>query len=286
MKRIVGVIAALASLLATSAYAAPPPVVYNWTGFYAGANVGYSFGSSSTTQSFNESVTGALLSASSSRFDMDGVIGGGQAGYNWQRMNWVFGFETDIQGSGQRGNTGAVCAAGVLVTPPFNGACTPGHIGDTAPFNTAGLPVNFDLSQKLEWFGTVRGRVGATFTPTVLGYVTGGLAYGEVSTYGAFSGTNITGANGTNTVILTPVAGAFANRETRAGWTIGAGVEGVIGANWTAKIEYLYIDLGTVSGSFVTNVTAPSGNPVAIRYSSHITDNILRVGFNYRFGGP
>ena len=103
MKRIVGVIAALASLLATSAYAAPPPPppVYNWTGFYAGANVGYSFGSSSTTQSFNDSVTGALLSASSSRFDMDGVIGGGQAGYNWQRMNWVFGFETDIQGSGQ-----------------------------------------------------------------------------------------------------------------------------------------------------------------------------------------
>ncbi len=285
MQRIVGVIAALASMLATSAYAAPP-VVYNWIGFYAGANVGYSFGSSSTTQSFNDAVSGALLSASSSRFDMDGVIGGGQAGYNWQRMNWVFGFETDIQGSAQRGGTGAVCAAGTLAAPPFNGACTPGHIGDTAPFNTPGLPVNFDLSHKLEWFGTVRGRVGMTVTPTVLAYVTGGLAYGEVSTYGAFSGTNITGPNGTNTVILTPVAGAFANRDTRVGGTIGVGVEGVIGANWTAKAEYLYIDLGTVSGSFVTNVTAPSGNPVAIRYSSHITDNILRIGFNYRLGGP
>lgn len=285
MKQIAGVVAALASLLATSAYAAPP-AVYNWTGFYLGGNVGYSFGSSSTTQSFHDAASGVLLSASSSRFDMDGGIGGVQAGYNWQRMNWVFGFETDFQGSGQRGNTTAVCAGGTLVAPPFNGACTPGHIGDTAPFHTPGFPVNFDLSQKLEWFGTVRGRVGATLTPTVLGYVTGGLAYGEVSTYGAVNGINVTGPNGTNVVILTPVAGAFANRETRAGWTIGAGVEGVIGANWTAKVEYLYIDLGTVSGSFVTPITAPSGNPVTVRYSSHITDNILRVGFNYRFAGP
>jgi len=81
----------------------------------------------------------------------------------------------------------------------------------------------------------------------------------------------------TNTVILTPVAASFSNRSTRAGWTIGAGLEGMIGGNWTAKIEYLYIDLGNVSGSFVTPITAPSGAPVTVRYTSHITDNILRV---------
>lgn len=285
MKWMSAGIAALASVLATSAFAAPP-VPYSWNGFYIGVNAGYSWGNSSTTQSFHDTVSGAFLSSSRNRFDMDGGIGGAQAGYNWQQQNWLFGVEADIQASGQKGNIGAVCAGGALVTAPFNGACTPGHIGDTAPFNTAGLPVNFDISQKLEWFGTFRGRIGGLFTPTVLGYVTGGLAYGEISTNGAVSGTNITGPNGTNTVILTPAAGAFSNRDSRAGWTIGAGLEGQIGLNWTAKIEYLYIDLGTVSGSFLTPISAPGGAPVTVRYSSHITDNILRVGVNYRFGGP
>jgi outer membrane immunogenic protein len=285
MKRIFLGIVAFASWTATSAYAAPP-AVYNWNGFYAGLNVGFSWGSSSTTQSFNDGASGALLSATSGRFDMDGAIGGGQAGYNWQRLNWVFGFETDLQASGQSGSGRAICAGGTLAAQPFNGACTPGHVGDTAPFHTPGLPVIFDLSQKLEWFGTVRGRVGSLFTPTVLGYVTGGLAYGEISTAGAVSGTNITGPQGTNIVILTPVAASFGDRSTRVGWTIGAGLEGMIGGNWTAKVEYLYVDLGNISGSFVTPVIAPSGAPVTVRYSSHITDNILRVGFNYRLGGP
>jgi outer membrane immunogenic protein len=288
MKRIFFGIVAIASSLATSVLAAPPapPAVYNWNGFYAGLNVGYSWGSSGTTQTFNDTLSGVLLSSSNSRFDMNGGIGGGQAGYNWQRMNWVFGLETDIQGSSQRGGTRAVCAGGTLVAAQFNGACTPGHIGDTADFNTPGLSVPSDLSQKLEWFGTFRGRVGSTLTPTILAYVTGGLAYGEVSATNTVSGINITGNQGTNNVILTPVAASFSSRSTRTGWTIGAGFEGVIGANWTAKIEYLYIDLGDISGSFVTPITAPSGAPVTVRYASHITDNILRVGLNYRFGGP
>ncbi|HKU08082.1 MAG TPA: outer membrane beta-barrel protein [Bradyrhizobium sp.] len=285
MKPIFFGLVALVSSIATGAYGAPA-AVYNWNGFYAGLNVGYSWGSSSTTQSFSDSTSGALLSATSGRFDMDGVIGGGQAGYNWQRMNWVFGFEADIQASAQSGSGRGICAGGTLAARPFNGACTPGHVGDTTPFDTPGLPVNFDLSQKLEWFGTVRGRLGSLFTPTILGYVTGGLAYGEVSSTGSVSGTNITGQQGTNTVILTPVSALFGDRSTRAGWTIGAGLEGVVNGNWTAKIEYLYIDLGNISGSFVTPITAPSGAPVTVRYTSHITDNILRVGFNYRFGGP
>jgi len=54
----------------------------------------------------------------------------------------------------------------------------------------------------------------------------------------------------------------------------------VIGGNWTAKLEYLYVDLGTVSSSY----TLPSTN--VISYGSHVTDNVLRVGVNYKFGGP
>jgi outer membrane immunogenic protein len=70
------------------------------------------------------------------------------------------------------------------------------------------------------------------------------------------------------------------------GWAVGAGVEGVVSGNWTAKIEYLYIDLRNVSGSFTTPIVAPSGAFLTSSYTSHITDNILRVGLNYKLGSP
>jgi outer membrane immunogenic protein len=147
--------------------------------------------------------------------------------------------------------------------------------------------VTNSLSEKIEWFGTVRGRIGPTITPTILAYVTGGLAYGEVKASDTVTGTNLVGAQGVNTPpTAVPVAASFGNSSTRIGWTVGAGLEGAIGGNWTAKIEYLYIDLGNISGSFVTPIIAPSGNFVTASYNSHITDNVLRVGVNYRFAGP
>jgi outer membrane immunogenic protein len=303
MKRMLIGIATVSSLLATSAFAADLPVrtytkapvyvepIYDWTGFYVGGNVGYSWGRSNSTLTLSDATSGAILSSTPSKFDMNGVIGGGGIGYNWQRDKWVFGLEADIQGSGQKGSTSAVCAGGTptLLTTiaAVSSACAQGHFGDTAPFNVVAFPVTNGLSESLEWFGTFRGRIGATFTPTIIGYVTGGLAYGEVRTTDTVSGTTIVGVNGTNgPTTLVPVAGSFSNSSLRAGWTLGVGVEGVISGNWTAKLEYLYIDLGNVSGSFVTPLVAPSGAFVAASYSSHITDNILRVGVNYKWGGP
>jgi len=147
----------------------------------------------------------------------------------------------------------APLAGGALTSvAPLNSTCSTGHIGDTTPFNVAAFPVTSDISQKLNWFGTVRGRIGPTVTPTLLVYVTGGLAFGEITTTNTVAGTNITGAQGTNVFTLTPVAGSASSSTTRVGWTIGAGIEGVVSGNWTAKLEYLYVDLGDVSGSFVT----------------------------------
>jgi opacity protein-like surface antigen len=123
----------------------------------------------------------------------------------------------------------------------LNSACSTGHIGDTTPFNVAAFPVPSDISQKLNWFRTVRGRIGPTVTPTVLVYVTGGLAYGEITTTNTVASTNITGSQGTNVFTLTPVAGSASSTTTRVGWTIGAGIEGVVSGNWTAKLEYLYV---------------------------------------------
>ena len=260
---------ALAAMVATSAasaadLAARPytkaPVlepIYNWTGFYVGGNVGYSWGRSSDTSTLTNGA-GAVLFTSADRANMDGVIGGGQIGYNWQVQNWVWGLEADIQGSGQKGSRAYLCPTGVC-TPPF---------GVIAVFPGPAVPVSLD--QKLEWFGTVRGRVGVLATPQVLFYATGGLAYGEVKN--------------TATIGLVPVT--FSNSDTRVGYTVGAGVEGVIGGNWTAKLEYLWVDLGRTSGSFVTALPALGGGVLSSNYSSRITDNIVRVGVNYKFGGP
>ena len=298
MKHLLIGISAAASLLATGAFAADlpmkaPPVytkapvydpIYDWTGFYVGGNVGYSWGNSKSTLSLVDPGSGATLTSTATKFHMDGIVGGGQIGYNWQRERWVFGLEADIQGTGQAGNGSAVCAGGTATV--LSSACAVGHTGDTAPFNVPAFPVNSTLAQSLDWFGTVRGRIGYTMTPTILGYVTGGLAYGSVGSTDVVSGVNITGPQGVNGSTSTPFLAAFSNSTLRVGWTLGAGVEGVISGNWTARLEYLYVDLGDVSGSFTTPLIAPSGALAVGSYSSHITDNILRVGVNYKFSGP
>jgi outer membrane immunogenic protein len=197
----------------------------------------------------------------------------------------VFGLEADIQGSAQKGSTNAACAGGSLAAPPasLSSACSVGHTGDTAPFNVAALPVNVSLSESLDWFGTVRGRIGPTLTPMLVGYVTGGLAYGQVSVTNSVTGTNLVGPQGVNGVLVVPVAASLSSTTTKFGWTIGVGLEGVITGNWTGKVEFLHVDLGTVSGSFLTPVVAPGGALVVNSYSSHITDDIVRVGINYQF---
>lgn len=296
MTRTLLVASAIAIVLAPGAFAAdlaaphlytkaPPLAVdpgYNWSGFYAGLNVGYGWGRSSTTADFIDSRSGTVLSSSAGAFDLNGTIGGGQIGYNWQRDMFVVGLEADFQGGGQKGRFDALCAGapdGVQ-----DGVCTPGHRGDNT-FDPA-LPVAFNLTQKLDWFGTVRGRLGVAVTPRVLFYGTGGLAYGRVSTSGSVSAINVTGSPGSgDNLAFTPVAASFSSTTTRVGWSAGAGIEGAFADNWSARLEYLYVDLGTMSGSLTTPVIALSGAPLAIGYRSHITDNILRFGVNYRFSG-
>ena len=248
-------------------YKAPPPAVevWSWSGFYIGANIGYSWGRSDTSVNFTNGA-GTLLFASSNKFNLNGVIGGGQIGVNWQNGNWVLGIEADIQGTGQKGSFDVVCPTGVCAAP----------FGIIALF--PGGPVTASVNQKLRWLGTVRGRLGVTLAPTVLAYVTGGLAVGGVTTDIAVSG-----ATGT-----TPVAAAFSSDTTKAGWTVGGGLEARLGGNWTGKVEYLYVDLRSISGGpFVTPVAALGGGFVSTSFNSRITDNIVRVGLNYKFGpGP
>jgi outer membrane immunogenic protein len=224
----------------------PPP--YSWTGFYVGGNIGYSWGhfDGSWEVLGPPIIPSAVPSGSGS---VDGVIGGGQIGYNWQvNDTWLLGVEADFQGSGQKGSFSNVTA--------FPGTFTPGVLNEET---------------KLSWFGTVRGRIGVLLSPTFLVYGTGGLAYGRIKLDGdAFEAT-------------CPCHIPFKDEATKTGWTAGGGVEGAFPntRNWTWKVEYLYMDLnGTLSQTLFDNVDY-------VRFytgrSENFTDNIVRAGVNYRF---
>jgi outer membrane immunogenic protein len=180
----------------------PPAPACVWCGWYIGANVGGSWGDARS--SFDAPGFPAFFSDST---HPDGVIGGGQLGYNWQTGNVVFGIETDIQGSGQRGSD----TLAALATP----------LG----------AISLTQEDKQSWFGTTRGRLGyAPSGANWLLYGTGGLAYGDVSS--AFT-------------LTTPLGTAsVSNSTTRVGWTGGGGLEYMFLPSWSFKVEYLYMDLG------------------------------------------
>jgi outer membrane immunogenic protein len=228
------------------------PLVYDWTGFYLGANVGVSAGVTPITQ------TSTFLPApptppginNQSTHNLFGVIGGGQLGYNRQFGRFVVGIEGDIQASGQRSDQSC------LTFCDFN--------------FMAPAAVQFDdVQQRIPWFATVRPRVGYASGP-VLFYVTGGVAIANIRT--SYSTTE-----------FTPFSGEAS--DTRAGAVAGAGIEAALIGNWTAKIEYLYLDFGNLTDTFIYG---PAAFPAAFRsdVSGHVVDHIGRVGVNYRFGDP
>ncbi len=201
-----------------------------WTGFYAGLNVGGAFGSS------RNAFTIAGFGLPTFNTPLQGVVGGGEAGYNWQTGPWVLGLEANFDGSGLRGSRTAPCL------PSLCGA------------------FGASYAQSLPWLGTLRPRVGYALGNWLL-YATGGGALGQVDT-------NATAAVGSFV--------ATDNRsQTRGGWTLGGGVEVELMAGWSAKIEYLYVDLGGRTTTYLLN--PPISNV------SRFTANVITAGVNYHF---
>ena len=241
-----------------AAYGTPIEAPWTWTGFYVGGTIGYGWGKSSTDTVFSDPATAGQLFATNGSRKLEGAIGGAQGGYNWVAGNMLAGVEADLNYSGQRARMRAACPGEV---------CNPALVGVASDPSVLALS---DQGQKLEWFATLRGRLGAAVTPGALAYVTGGLAVGEIMTSGTVFGFDGDG-NPVNTIV--------SSHNTKAGWTVGGGIEGRLAGNWTARLEYLYLDLGTVS-----TVPTPAANAtVATAFNSRVTDNIVRAGLNYKF---
>ena len=261
---------------------APPPALLAWTGFYAGVNAGYidSIGRTNTDaailatgQPGSEAAFSAynLAYSSTNQFNhhFGGFLGGVQAGYNYQfSSSLVAGLEADIQGTNLRQDRSSTLTAG--------GVFDPFWVTTTA------------VSDRLDYIGTVRGRLGVLPTPNLLLYSTGGLAYGGVrsSTQIAFDNTGFGAPTG---------SGAGSYSGTRFGYAVGGGGEWKFSRNWSAKLEYLYYDLGSVTyatGGYAFDPQATNFRgfgPVAIGTSTttRFNGNIARIGLNYTFdGGP
>ena len=278
--------AALAALVAASpamaadlsvkapVYKAPVEPPYNWSGFYVGGNVGYSWGRGDTDLFDSTTTTSTVFrgvpplvpvvggvtvtttaGAASGIGNMNGFLGGLQAGYNVQYSSVVVGLEADIQVTGQRGSL-------TLIDPTNTVVAT--------------------VTDKLPWFATFRGRIGVTAAPRWLLYVTGGGAVGEIDQDLAVG----VGAPG---VLLS-------TNTTRFGWAIGGGAEAAIErTNWTIKGEFLHLDFGSFGSTMAAGLSTTTlsnvplqgfstvvANSTVATLNTRVTDNIIRVGANYR----
>ena len=208
--------------------------VYNWTGFYVGAHLGWARVDASETvvaapAGFG---TGTVTGRD------DGFIYGGQAGFNYQVGQFVFGIEGDLSGAdiGSRGTTVAV-------------------VGPTT-FTVTG-------TNSIDWMATLAARFGVAFGNALI-YGKAGFAWMDWSA--SAIGTSTTGG------VVTTV-GTVTSGGTETGYVLGLGLEYGFTPNWSAKIEYNYLDFGserTTAGGFTVD--------------SDLSTHLVKAGINYRFG--
>jgi outer membrane immunogenic protein len=264
MKRMLLGLAAIAALINTPVLAAdlqvkapppPPPPASSWTGFYVGVDGGYGWNQSTgNRECYNPAgvlFAACVLQNAPTGITPNGGLAGGEAGYNWQSGVVVTGIETDLQWSGMR-------ASGAFVAgPPF--------IGST-----------YSNTDNMNWFGTTRGRIGLLVTPQLLAYGTIGGIYAHESV---------------STVLTIPGAVSLLTwpsnlATTRAGAVAGIGLEYAFNGNFSAKIEGLYYDLGSLEPRFQCPTAAVTCTPGFIEGGSFAwRGNMIRAGLNWHWGG-
>ena len=289
-----------------------------WTGFFAGLNVGYGFGTNSAvnSESFSNSPfsfytgpagiyspstssLGAGLAMSGiSAMAQSGVIGGGQVGYNYKLpSNIIVGIEADIQDAGI---TGIGRTAGVGATSQYAGvSATQAHYLDSAAVGAT------QVNAGVNWMGTVRARLGYAISPAMMIYATGGLSYGGVYadvTNSSVSRSVSNAYNRTTGVWLHDhgpwnhiFVGGGSQSSVLAGWNVGGGFEWMFMPNWSLKAEGIYWNLGNMNVATSAIAFAPTTNNVTYEQPSSIgayafgntnlnyQGVIARMGINYHF---
>ncbi len=224
---------------------------FTWTGFYVGLNAGYGWGESKVdvTQNPSSAAFGAIPFGYTAK--PDGFIGGAQIGYNYQINAFVVGIEADFQFSTMK-KTG-----GVQGLPLTAGGFQPISASQT--------------ESKMDYFGTIRGRVGFTPIDRLLVYGTGGVMFANIK--------NDSFTQYADVVFNPAFRYVGSSSSSKTGYVLGAGAEYAFTNNITAKIEYLYYDLG--KSNYIGLRTGAAN--FSVNYDVKNTGNIVRAGVNYKF---
>ncbi|OGC86265.1 hypothetical protein A2949_03055 [Candidatus Adlerbacteria bacterium RIFCSPLOWO2_01_FULL_54_21b] len=219
---------------------APTAAGYNWTGLRIGANGTYVFSGTAFDRTEDN------YSLQKTEFGTRGWAWGGQIGYNWQLpgTRWVFGAEADFQFA----NIGASTT---------RDGC-PGCIGYSSTITN---------TSQLDWFGTVRGRVGYTPFDRVLVYGTGGLAYGQVTHTEMYS----------SSFFGSTYSSTYTTESPALGWVIGGGIDWAVMKNVVASLEYLHMELGGRKDTIVADYGYRSARNVGINA------DLVRAKLSYQF---
>lgn len=311
MKKLFLSATAIATVMSASAFAADLPSIKSapvapvplWTGFYAGMNAGYGFGTNNNAYAsslgpqgfdaldFNyNAMTMPLYGVGLSQSgvvsnNQNGFVGGFQTGYNYQfKDKFVVGLEADIQGSNISGS-GNRSGYGYNQNNIGSGSAT--TIGGAQVFSG------------IDWLGTVRGRLGYLWNPSLMLFGTAGLTYGGAhanvtnQAFTAYEDIPETGyAEGTQ-----PFFGTSSNSQTLVGWNAGGGVEWMLSQNWSVKAEAIYWNLGNMNvattsvAPLIGTIWGASSTPFfsipALAGAGNTSVNyqgiIARVGINYHF---
>jgi outer membrane immunogenic protein len=258
MRKSILVLAALA--FGGSAFAAPPPPppAYSWTGFYVGGSVGGGEGDKSWIQT----ATGVLVlegipvietsggpGQSLGNASISGVLGGLQAGYNYQAGRWVFGAE------------------GTWTLANINGPLSILNLADKPTIGGVG-------TSSLEWIATAVGRVGVTFDRLLL-YAGGGAAWAREKD--AASG-----------LYFGDVPFYLSGDATNFGWTTLGGIEYAIDPHWSARLQYNYYEFGSSPLTLEGTATFTPGAAVfpaifSLPIATEMHFQTFTIGTDYRF---
>ena len=256
---------------------------YNWTGFYVGVNFGYGWRDPSIDFSGNAAAETTYFASGvlprSIAVDPKGFLGGLQGGYNQQFGGWVLGLEADLDLASIRDS--GLAATGTSLRP--NPGCL---VGPGLTCATQSYFYTASAEQKLDAFGTLRGRAGAVLGERILLFATGGLAFGEAklaATVTNSSGTQVLNVNNvpgppTPLPACTDICATGLASQWLLGWTVGGGFEYAIGDRWSLKGEYLYYDLGRMTATFAD----PHFPQYAFNASADYAGHIARVGGNFK----
>jgi outer membrane immunogenic protein len=241
---------------------APPPMLFSWAGWYVGVNGGYGWADPSAliTPADVPLQTLGTLDAAAPPFTLStspkGAVVGAQIGYNVQFDHLVAGAELDFD----------LAALKAKSTGNFTNQ-------NTVEFVPVQVNGTASLTSRMNWFGTLRGRLGFTFD-RLMPYITGGAAVAHVKSTVDVSGTYFNTGAGANT-------GAFGSSatvsDTRLGTAVGGGIDWAINPQWVVRGEYLFLHFqGNKNyGALIPGVTSLQNNMDA---------HIARVALNYRFG--